>query len=202
MVTSPFLMLVDADAPGALRGGTRFPVLARRPSSPVGNSISYVLSRRPGNRKRPRPSWTSSFTPGVPSSVVGCSSRRSLFLLPSRTAGLTIAPRWLLVSRGLAPPAPGRTQIPEALTMPETKARVDALIEKLGDLSADVRLEAIEELGNVDKDHALPACTGPSRTSSTRKSATPPATPTSASQGCRNQCRAVRTRQRPTRRAR
>ena len=41
--------------------------------------------------------------------------------------------------------------------MPETKARVDALIEKLGDLSVDVRLEAIDELSNIDKEHALPA---------------------------------------------
>ena len=41
--------------------------------------------------------------------------------------------------------------------MGEIKARVDALIEKLRDLSADVRLEAIDELGNIDKEHALPA---------------------------------------------
>jgi hypothetical protein len=41
--------------------------------------------------------------------------------------------------------------------MGEIKARVDALIEKLGDLSADVRLEAIDELGTIDKEHAMPA---------------------------------------------
>jgi len=41
--------------------------------------------------------------------------------------------------------------------MPETKARVDALIEKLGDLSPEVRLEAIEELSTIDRVHALPA---------------------------------------------
>jgi hypothetical protein len=41
--------------------------------------------------------------------------------------------------------------------MPEVNARVDALIEKLGDLSPQVRLEAIQELSTVDRQHALPA---------------------------------------------
>jgi hypothetical protein len=41
--------------------------------------------------------------------------------------------------------------------MPEVNARVDALIEQLGDLSPQVRLAAIEELSTVDRQHALPA---------------------------------------------
>jgi hypothetical protein len=41
--------------------------------------------------------------------------------------------------------------------MGETQARVDALIAKLGDVDQQVRLEAIEELGTIDKEHALPA---------------------------------------------
>jgi hypothetical protein len=41
--------------------------------------------------------------------------------------------------------------------MEQIKARVDALVQKLNDLSADVRLEAIGELGTIDKEHALPA---------------------------------------------
>lgn len=41
--------------------------------------------------------------------------------------------------------------------MAETKARVDELIGKLNDLSPEVRLEAIRELGTIDKEHALPA---------------------------------------------
>jgi hypothetical protein len=41
--------------------------------------------------------------------------------------------------------------------MGEVKARVDALIVKLGDLDSGVRLAAIEELGTIDKQHALPA---------------------------------------------
>ena len=41
--------------------------------------------------------------------------------------------------------------------MGETRARVDALIAKLGDVSDEVRLEAIEELSTIDKEHALPA---------------------------------------------
>ncbi len=41
--------------------------------------------------------------------------------------------------------------------MGETQARVDALIAKLGDVSEQVRLDAIEELSTIDKEHALPA---------------------------------------------
>jgi hypothetical protein len=41
--------------------------------------------------------------------------------------------------------------------MAETKARVDELVGKLSDLSPEVRLEAIKELGTIDKEHALPA---------------------------------------------
>lgn len=41
--------------------------------------------------------------------------------------------------------------------MAATKARVDELIAKLNDLSPEVRLEAINELGTIDKEHALPA---------------------------------------------
>ncbi|MBN1919501.1 MAG: HEAT repeat domain-containing protein [Verrucomicrobia bacterium] len=41
--------------------------------------------------------------------------------------------------------------------MGEIKARVDALIVRLGDLDNGVRLAAIEELSTLDKDHALPA---------------------------------------------
>jgi len=41
--------------------------------------------------------------------------------------------------------------------MGETQARVDALIVKLDDVSEEVRLEAIEELSTIDKEHALPA---------------------------------------------
>ena len=41
--------------------------------------------------------------------------------------------------------------------MEETKARVDALILKLNDLSPEIRLEAIKELSTIDKQHALPA---------------------------------------------
>jgi len=41
--------------------------------------------------------------------------------------------------------------------MPQVKARVDALIQQLRDLSPEVRLEAIEELATIDREHALPA---------------------------------------------
>lgn len=41
--------------------------------------------------------------------------------------------------------------------MEETKARVDALIVKLEDLSPEVRLDAVKELSTIDKEHALPA---------------------------------------------
>jgi hypothetical protein len=41
--------------------------------------------------------------------------------------------------------------------MGETKARVDALIERLSDVSDQVRLEAIDELSTIDTEHALPA---------------------------------------------
>jgi hypothetical protein len=45
----------------------------------------------------------------------------------------------------------------ETCAMGEVKARVDALIVKLGDLDAGVRLAAIQELSTIDKQHALPA---------------------------------------------
>jgi len=41
--------------------------------------------------------------------------------------------------------------------MGEIKAQVDALIVKLSDISDQVRLEAIDELSTIDKEHALPA---------------------------------------------
>jgi hypothetical protein len=41
--------------------------------------------------------------------------------------------------------------------MGEIRARVDALIEKLSDDSDQIRLEAIDELSTIDKEHALPA---------------------------------------------
>ncbi len=41
--------------------------------------------------------------------------------------------------------------------MGEIKARVDVLVEKLRDVAVEVRLEAIEELSAIDKEHALPA---------------------------------------------
>jgi hypothetical protein len=41
--------------------------------------------------------------------------------------------------------------------MADTKARVDELVQQLSDISPEVRLRAIEGLGAVDKDHALPA---------------------------------------------
>lgn len=41
--------------------------------------------------------------------------------------------------------------------MVEIQARVDALITKLGDVSDEVRLDAIKELSTIDREHALPA---------------------------------------------
>jgi len=41
--------------------------------------------------------------------------------------------------------------------MGEIKARVDALVVKLNDISDQVRLEAISELSTIDREHALPA---------------------------------------------
>ena len=41
--------------------------------------------------------------------------------------------------------------------MGEIKARVDSLVVKLNDISDQVRLEAINELSTIDREHALPA---------------------------------------------